>query len=371
PVIRSATRGGPAVVSTVELADPSLGLAGVRASLSVLQQSIDQAEALRELRSDHKVLRREFLATRRREEDLDRQLTDATNAASPYVLFCQHKYDVVRHKLESTRTELAECLNALQERLDNSLPVQRSSVRVPRSDFHLGGTAGCRLFLGVIVPPDTARRIADLESQLTQSQSDLQVARDRQSSLASELHESTTSHKAAHAEVDRLETAIEHKTRRLRILRDNYERRLRVADTTIATHSTELNRLQDRVSTLDRDLQKASQRAQAATSQRDQARAAHIATREIVFQRLEILSPGWKKRINQVERSQKSRQDLESALATLQQEKDALTVQRDELLGQLGERFMEVTDLRARNKEPPVKEQPHPKSIKIDNLPGA
>ncbi|ETP35322.1 hypothetical protein F442_16453, partial [Phytophthora nicotianae P10297] len=24
-----------------------------------------------------------------------------------------------------------------------------------------------------------------------------------------------------------------------------------------------------------------------------------------------------------------------------------------------------------RNKEPPVKEQPHPKSIKIDNLPGA
>ncbi|ETO60734.1 hypothetical protein F444_21125 [Phytophthora nicotianae P1976] len=53
------------------------------------------------------------------------------------------------------------------------------------------------------------------------------------------------------------------------------------------------------------------------------------------------------KRINQVERSQKSRQDLESALATLQQERDTLAVQRDELLGQLEERFMEVTDLRA------------------------
>ncbi|ETK71098.1 hypothetical protein L915_21598, partial [Phytophthora nicotianae] len=39
--------------------------------------------------------------------------------------------------------------------------------------------------------------------------------------------------------------------------------------------------------------------------------------------------------------------DLESALAKLQQEKDDLAVQRDELLGQLGERFMEVTDLRA------------------------
>ncbi|ETL24295.1 hypothetical protein L916_21691, partial [Phytophthora nicotianae] len=53
------------------------------------------------------------------------------------------------------------------------------------------------------------------------------------------------------------------------------------------------------------------------------------------------------RRINQVERSQKPCQDLESALTTLQQERNALEVQRDELLGQLGERFMEVTDLRA------------------------
>ncbi|ETO59297.1 hypothetical protein F444_22332 [Phytophthora nicotianae P1976] len=104
---RSAARRGPAVVSTVELADPSLDLADVRASLSALQQAIDQTEALRELRSNHEALRREFLASRRRVEDLDRQIADAANAASPYVLFCQHKYDMVRHKLESTRTERA------------------------------------------------------------------------------------------------------------------------------------------------------------------------------------------------------------------------------------------------------------------------
>ncbi|ETO58782.1 hypothetical protein F444_22834, partial [Phytophthora nicotianae P1976] len=136
---------------------------------------------------------------------------------------------------------------------------------------------------GVIVPPDTAHRIADLESQLARSQSDLQVARDRQSALASELRESATSHKAAQAEVVRLEAATKRKN----------------------------GRLQDRVS----------------------------AARDTIA-RLE-------KWVNQVEKSQKTRQDLESALATLQQEKDALAVQRDELLGQLGERFMEVTDLRA------------------------
>ncbi|ETN02238.1 hypothetical protein PPTG_23937 [Phytophthora nicotianae INRA-310] len=84
---RSAARRGSAVVSTVKLANPSLDLADERASLSALQQAVDQTEALRELRSNHEALRREFLASRRRVEDLDRQLADAANAASPYVLF--------------------------------------------------------------------------------------------------------------------------------------------------------------------------------------------------------------------------------------------------------------------------------------------
>ncbi|ETO58423.1 hypothetical protein F444_23201, partial [Phytophthora nicotianae P1976] len=136
------------------------------------------------------------------------------------------------------------------------------------------------------------------------------------------------------------------KVRRLRTLRDNYERRLRVTDTTIATHTAELGRLQDRVSTLDRGPQQASQRARAAISPRDQAKAAQIATQDRVSAARDTIAR-LEKRINQVEKSQKSRQDLELALATLQQERDSLVVQRDELLGQIGERFMEVTDLLA------------------------
>ncbi|KUF88722.1 hypothetical protein AM587_10002602 [Phytophthora nicotianae] len=171
---RSAARGGPATVSTVALADPSLDLAGVRASLSALQLAIDQTEALR----------REFLATRRRAEDLDRQLADAANAASPFVLFYQHMYEV------------------------------------------------------------------------------------------------------------------------------------------------------DRVSTLDRDLLQASQRVRAAISQRDQARAERIATQDRVSAARDTISR-LEKRINQVAKSQQSRGDLELALAALQQERDGLVVQRDELLGSL------------------------------------
>ncbi|ETO58872.1 hypothetical protein F444_22751, partial [Phytophthora nicotianae P1976] len=281
-------------------------------------QAIDQTEALRELRLDHENLRHEFLATRRRAEDLDRQLADAANAASLHVLFCQHKYDLVRHKLESTQTELAECLNALQERFDNSHELE-----------------ACRL-----------RYLSEFQDRINTLEAQLAAGASFGSALASELRESATSHKADQAEVARLEAAIKYKSRRLRTLRDNYERRLRVADTTIATHTAELGRLQDRVSTLDRDLQKAPQRVQAATSQLGQARAAHIATQDRVSAARDTIArlERW---INQVERSPKSRQDLESALATLQQERDALAVQRDKLLGQLGERFMEVTDLRA------------------------
>ncbi|ETI30226.1 hypothetical protein F443_22655, partial [Phytophthora nicotianae P1569] len=184
--------------------------------------------------------------------------------------------------------------------------------------------------------------------------------------LASELRESTTSLKAAQAEVAHLAAAIKHKNGRLRTLNDNYERRLRVADTTITTHTAELSHLQDRVSSFDRDLQKASQPAQAATSQRDQARAAHIATREylyvyvfrrrtdlslvsqrIVSQQLAIPSLGWKSELTK-SRSPRRRVRISSPRSRrFNKERDALAVQRDELLGQLGERFMEITDLRA------------------------
>ncbi|ETP28066.1 hypothetical protein F442_22650, partial [Phytophthora nicotianae P10297] len=338
---RSAVRGVPATVSTIELADPSLDRTGVRASLGAVQQSVDQVEELRELRSDHADLRREFLATRRRAEDLDRQLADAANADHRMCSFASASTTWFErldnsHELEACRLRYRD----LKIRYDEA--VSKFQDRISTLEAQLGAAS----WFGVIVPPDTARRIADLESQLTQAQIDLQVARNRQSGLASELRESATSHKAAQAEVARLEAAIKHKNGRLRTLNDNYERRLRVADTTIATHTAELNRLRDRVSTLDRDLQKASQRAQAAISQRDQARAAHIATQDRVSAPRDTIVR-LEKRKNQVEKSQKTRQDLESALAQLQQERDALVVQRDELLGQLGERFKEVTDLRA------------------------
>ncbi|ETM41458.1 hypothetical protein L914_12766, partial [Phytophthora nicotianae] len=193
--------------------------------------AIDQTEALCELRQDHEVLRREFLSTRRRVEDLDRQLADAAEAASP----C--------------------CSSA---------------------------------------------------------------------SLALELRELATSHNSAQAEVARLEAVVERKTRRFRALREGYERLLNVAYNTIAAHSAELIRLQGRFSTLDQDVRRASQRVRAAITQRDQARAERSATQDRVSAARDTIAR-LEKRINQVEKSQKSRQ-LETTLAILRQERDSMVV---------------------------------------------
>ncbi|ETO75617.1 hypothetical protein F444_08828 [Phytophthora nicotianae P1976] len=264
---QATTRGGPAAVSTIDLADSSLDLTAVRALLSALQHVIDQTEALHELRQDQEVLRREFLGHT-----------------------TQPKYDVVRPQLGFTRQELADCLNSLQELLDISRELEACRLRYHDlqlrddeavSEFQdristLDAQFAAASSFGVIIPPDTVHHIADLEPQLARSHSDLQVARDHQASLASELRKSATSHKATQAEVDRLEAAVERKTRRFRALSEGYERRLKVTDNTIATHSAELARLQGRLSTLDQYLQ----RVRAAISQRDQASADRSVTRE-------------------------------------------------------------------------------------------
>ncbi|ETP28814.1 hypothetical protein F442_21939 [Phytophthora nicotianae P10297] len=316
---------------------PSLDFADVRASSNALQHAINQTEALHELHQDNEVLCRKCLATRRRAKDLDRQLADAANAASPYVLFCQHKSVwITPPELEACRLRYRD----LELRYDEA--VSQFQGRISTLEAQLIAASS----FGVIVPPDTARRIADLESQLARSHSDLQVERDRRASLTSELRESATSPKAAQAEVDRLEAAIERKTRRFRALRESYGRRLKVADNTIAAHSVEIARLQGRVSTLDQELQQVSQRVRAAISQCGQARAERSATQDRVSAARDTVAR-LERRINQVERSQMSRQDLETALATLRQERDRLVVQKDELLSELGERLGEITGLRA------------------------
>ncbi|ETI46918.1 hypothetical protein F443_08765 [Phytophthora nicotianae P1569] len=323
---QATTRGGPAAVSTIDLADSSLDLTAVRALLSASQHVIDQTEALHELRQDQEVLRRD-----------------------------QPKYDVVRPQLGFTRQELTDCLNSLQELLDISRELEACRLRYHDlqlrddeavSEFQdristLDAQFAAASSFGVIIPPDTVHHIADLEPQLARSHSDLQVARDHQASLASELRKSATPHKATQAEVDRLEAAVERKTRRFRALSEGYERRLKVTDNTIATHSAELARLQGRLSTLDQYLQ----RVRAAISQRDQASADRSVTREGSAARDTIAR--LERRINQVENPRSRVKTSRPCSRSYDKRKTVWWLKRMNYSASLAKSLGEITDLRS------------------------
>ncbi|EEY70315.1 uncharacterized protein PITG_19615 [Phytophthora infestans T30-4] len=102
----------PVPVSTVDLADPSLDLLHVRASLRALEQAIDKVRELRELRRNHDALRREYLAARRRADDLDHQLAEAADAASPYVLFSQHNPNGTANLANQNTGSSSDCVAA-------------------------------------------------------------------------------------------------------------------------------------------------------------------------------------------------------------------------------------------------------------------
>ncbi|KAG2775688.1 hypothetical protein PC129_g4117 [Phytophthora cactorum] len=86
---------------------PVPDFAGVHASLDALCASVDCVEELQTLHQNHAILQRAYQAARQREADLDRQLADAADAASQFVLYCQHRYDLVRHRLETSQVALA------------------------------------------------------------------------------------------------------------------------------------------------------------------------------------------------------------------------------------------------------------------------
>ncbi|KAG3112515.1 hypothetical protein PI125_g8165 [Phytophthora idaei] len=95
------------VVPMADVETPVPDFAGVRASLDALCASPDCVEELQTLRQNHAILQRAYQAARQREADLDRQLADAADAASQFVLYCQHRYDLVRHRLETSQVALA------------------------------------------------------------------------------------------------------------------------------------------------------------------------------------------------------------------------------------------------------------------------
>ncbi|KAG2782630.1 hypothetical protein PC129_g14545 [Phytophthora cactorum] len=157
---REGVAGPPAsspstVVPTLDVETPVHDFAGVRASLDALRPSVDWADELQTLRPNHAILQRAYLAARQREDDLDRQLADATDSASPFVLCCQYRYDLVRHLLKPSQVALAKCKNALQQRRDSSLEIETVHLRHRNLQIQYNEAV-----------EDSQNRITGLETQL-------------------------------------------------------------------------------------------------------------------------------------------------------------------------------------------------------------
>ncbi|KAG6951470.1 hypothetical protein JG687_00013591, partial [Phytophthora cactorum] len=116
-----------AVVPTADVEIPVPNFAGVRASLDALRVSVVYTEEPQTLHLNHAISQTCLPGRSSARGRLGPQTPDAANAASPFVLFGQHRYDLVR--LESSQVALADCKTAFQERRDNSKEIEAVRLR--------------------------------------------------------------------------------------------------------------------------------------------------------------------------------------------------------------------------------------------------
>ncbi|KAG3087765.1 hypothetical protein PI124_g14916 [Phytophthora idaei] len=143
------------------------------------------------------------------EDDLDRQLIDAAGAASPFVLCCQHRYDLVRHLLRPSRVALTKCKSALQQCRHNSLEIETVHLRrrnlqiqyneaVEDSQNRITGletqlVAATSVGNVGVASPDASRRLLAMEALLAQDRSDRDMAVADRQLTESKLRDSDSS----------------------------------------------------------------------------------------------------------------------------------------------------------------------------------
>ncbi|GMF22049.1 unnamed protein product [Phytophthora fragariaefolia] len=118
------------VAPVVDLAPVGAEPNSLRSTLGIVSTALERTEAYDTLRADHAALQQAYLASTHRVEALEAGLRGTAEAAAPFVRFCQQRYDILRNTLATTRIRLADCQNALAERLDNAREVSDARERL-------------------------------------------------------------------------------------------------------------------------------------------------------------------------------------------------------------------------------------------------
>eukprot|EP00644_Phytophthora_capsici_P012692 jgi/Phyca11/16945/fgenesh1_pg.PHYCAscaffold_23_\ len=85
----------------------------IRSSLAAIETALEREGAFQQLQADYAVLQQQLLSAEHRIADLENQFREAAQLASPFVQFCQHRYNLVRHDLHESRKQFGEVVNAL------------------------------------------------------------------------------------------------------------------------------------------------------------------------------------------------------------------------------------------------------------------
>lgn len=105
---RQGTQVGNARVTPLPLDTSAL-----RSSLAAIETALEREGAFQQLQLDYANLQQQLRTAEHRLADLANQSREAAQLASPFVQFCQHRYDLVRHDLRESRKQFNEVVNAL------------------------------------------------------------------------------------------------------------------------------------------------------------------------------------------------------------------------------------------------------------------
>ncbi|KAG1705918.1 hypothetical protein DVH05_002482 [Phytophthora capsici] len=109
--IRSDRRRVP--LANANVGPPPLDASTLRSSLAAIEVALEREGAFQQLRLDYANLQGQLRSAEDHIQSLEHQFSEAARLASPFVQYCQHRYDLIRQDLNDSRRQFGEVVNAL------------------------------------------------------------------------------------------------------------------------------------------------------------------------------------------------------------------------------------------------------------------
>ncbi|KAG1683923.1 hypothetical protein DVH05_012538 [Phytophthora capsici] len=100
-------------LANANVGPPPLDASTLRSSLAAIEVALEREGAFQQLRLDYANLQGQLRSAEDHIQDLEHQFREAARLASPFVQYCQHRYDLIRQDLKDSRRQFGEVVDAL------------------------------------------------------------------------------------------------------------------------------------------------------------------------------------------------------------------------------------------------------------------